>query len=53
VKPYLPRMRRRDESTVDVVVRSAAVPLSKSGMPETFGILLDVKEDHNPPRAKH
>ena len=47
VKPYPLRMRRKDESTVDVVVRSAAVPSRESGMPETFGILLDVKEDSN------
>jgi PAS domain-containing protein len=52
VTPYTLRMRRRDESTVDVVVRSAAVPSRESGMPETFGILLDVKEDHNPSRPE-
>ena len=52
VKPYPLRMRRRDDSTIDVVVRSAAVPSRESGMPETFGILLDVKEDHNPRRAR-
>ena len=45
VKPYQLKMRRKDESTIEVMVRSAAVPSSESGMPETFGILLDVKEE--------
>jgi hypothetical protein len=45
VKPYQLKMKRKDDSTIDVMVRSAAVPSSESGMPETFGILLDMKQE--------
>src|SRR6185369_17167097 len=52
VKPYRLKMRRKDDSTIDVEVLSSAVPSSESGMTETFEILLDLKDNGNTPRPR-
>ena len=42
VEPYILELRKKDQTTVRVLVHSAALPkMEETGLPETFGILVE------------